>query len=222
MSAEQAKPDFDGGTYVTVRQGDCTESIAFENGLFWETIWNDGRNAELKNERQSPNELLPGDRIFVPDKRKGEVSCATEQKHRFRRKGVPSKLKLVVQVDGEPIAKTPYVIQVDGKTSDGTTDDKGRIELPIVPNARRAKLRVGEGEDAIEYQLQLGHVDPIESLSGVQERLTNLGFACHGAGGILDEPTVAALEAFQAREGLEVTGEPDDTTREALVRLHGS
>ena len=150
MSTEQAESDSDSGTYVTVRQGDCAESIAFEKGLFWETIWNDGRNAELKNERQSPNELLPGDRIFVPDnaQERGLLRDGAEAS-RFGRKGVPSKLDLVIQVDGEPIAqdavRDPSGRQDVGRHHGQRRPDRAAHRTQCAPG--EAPCRRGRGRD---------------------------------------------------------------------------
>ena len=78
----------------TVQTGDCISSIAFERGFFWETIWNHPKNADLKQKRVDPNILKEGDVVHVPDKELKEESCATDQKHQFKVKGVPAKLKL--------------------------------------------------------------------------------------------------------------------------------
>jgi N-acetylmuramoyl-L-alanine amidase len=75
---------------VRARQGDSIPSLAHENGHFWETVWNDGANAELRQKRPRPNQLAPGDEVAIPDLRPKKKSGATEQKHRFVRRGVPS------------------------------------------------------------------------------------------------------------------------------------
>src|SRR6185503_16443662 len=69
-----------------VRQGECVESIAFANGLSWETVWNDPKNAKVKDARKDPNVLLPGDRLHVRDLEKKQVDGATEKRHKFKRK----------------------------------------------------------------------------------------------------------------------------------------
>lgn len=84
-----------------VKQGDCASSIAQKSGLFWETVWNHSKNAKLRNKRSDPNVLCPGDLIFIPDKEEKLESCATEQRHRFQRKGVPAKLRLRILQDKE-------------------------------------------------------------------------------------------------------------------------
>lgn len=76
------------------RQGDCISSIAADNGFFWETLWNHPDNAALKKKRNDPNVLLPGDIVHVPDKEARIEKSATEQKHVFKRKSVPAKLRM--------------------------------------------------------------------------------------------------------------------------------
>ena len=78
----------------TVKQGDCISSIAQKHGLFWDKVWNHPKNANLQERRKDPNVLSPGDVVFVPDKDEKEESGATEQRHRFKRKGVPEKLRI--------------------------------------------------------------------------------------------------------------------------------
>lgn len=79
-----------------VQEGDCIHSIAEETGHFWETLWNDGGNSDLKSRRKNPDVLLPGDKVVIPPLDGTPESGATEKKHRFRRKGVP--IQLIIRV----------------------------------------------------------------------------------------------------------------------------
>ena len=112
-----------------VKQGDCISSIAYRYGFFPDTIWNDPKNSELKQKRQDPNVLAPGDLVYIPDKRIREVSGATEQRHRFRKKGVPEKLVVQFKNNDEARANEAYVLDIDGQLTEGKTDGEGRVEM---------------------------------------------------------------------------------------------
>ena len=207
----------------TVRQGDCLSSIAARYGLDWQSIWNHGKNSQLKRKRKDPNILLPGDVLFVPDKEVKQEDGATESRHRFVRKSASAKLRLqLLDEERKPRANLRYVLAVDGALHEGTTDGEGRIEVAIPPAARSAKLTVQDGEKQEEFDLSLGHVDPISEVSGVQQRLTNLGFDCGGESGTIGERTASALRGFQKQEVLSETGQIDGATRQKLEEIHGS
>ena len=204
----------------TVRQGDTTASIAYEAGFLWETIWNHGNNAELKRQRGNPNVLYPGDVLFVPELQPKEEAGATEQRHRFRRRGVPEKLRIrLLDENDEPRSGLPYVLEIDGGLFEGTTNDEGVIEHPISPAARGGRLTVGEsGEE--RYRLNLGHLDPIQEITGVQGRLRNLGMYLGEVNGEMTPETVEAIREFQRHRNLEENGALDDETRRQLADLH--
>jgi hypothetical protein len=204
-----------------VKQGDCISSIAEQHGFFWQTLWEHPRNASLRAQGRDPNALRAGDVVFIPDKRVADYVRATGASHTFRVRGVPAKLRLRFCVAGQPRANEPCAVEVDGRWTHTTTDGDGRLEVSIHPCAVRARVVLGEGASAETHEISLGHVDPVEELSGVQARLNNLGFRCD-ATGTLDAATVDALRAFQGVAGLAVTGEPDDATRAALCTRHGS
>jgi hypothetical protein len=206
------------GNY-TVQAGDCVESIAFEHGHFWETLWNHPNNRQLREIRKDPNVLLPGDRIFIPDPRIVIVHKPTGARHQFLRRGVPSVLRLRLLEEGEPRADEPYVLKIDGKSFSGKTDREGRIEQHIPPNARFGEVTLTTTGE--EYPLILGGLDPVSNVLGIQERLNNLGFDCGPNDGTLTDRTVAALKRFQSEHGLPVTGDPDTMTQQKLLEVHG-
>ena len=198
----------------TVGTGDCMNSIAFEHGFFWETLWNHSDNADLKSRRRDPSVLLEGDRVHIPDLTLKQQSCASEQKHRFRLKGVPAKLKIRVCIDDEPRANEPYTLFVDGvEAGEGTSDADGYVEMAIPPQAVEGKLLLGTGEDRDVFVFQLGTLDPIETEEGVCGRLHNMGYD------VTDLPE--AVRAFQRREQMDATGTVDATTRDRLKTRFG-
>jgi N-acetylmuramoyl-L-alanine amidase len=220
LMGTQPKGPVGRGNHV-VKQGECTESIAYEHGLFWKTIWNDPKNAELKQVRKNPSALLPGDKIHVREKEEKTHPGATGKRHRFRRKGIPSSLWIQVRNGAKPWANQPYRLVIDGKPYEGRTDADGWISRRMMPDVKNGKLTVGEGSETIEWVLDLRHLDPADEPSGVQGRLNNLGYDAGPVDGKMNEQTRAALARFQAGQGIEATGELDNTTIEKLKLAHG-
>lgn len=202
-----------------VRQGDDMQSIAYENRMWWETIWHHSDNAELKRKRENPNLLLPGDVVCIPERQKKNEQVCTEQKHCFVRKGVPAKLRLKLLEDNKPRANESYTLNIDGKLFSGNTDQEGRIEVSILPNAKRGKLLLGEDQD--EYVFELGSVDPLNETPGIQQRLSNLSFDSGRVDGEFGSKTEAALRGFQEQYGLTANGKLDQATREKLKEICG-
>jgi hypothetical protein len=206
------------GDYV-VRKGECINSIAFDHGHFKDTLWNDSANADLKQTRKNPNILLEGDRLTIPPIRQKEDAGSTEKRHRFRRKGVPCKLRLCLFREDRPRANESYRLEIDGAILfSGKTDANGRIEHPLLPNARLGRLILGDGSE--EYSIQLGHLDPVEELSGVQARLNNLGFYCGSVDGVYGSRTKNAIAQFQHAHGLDVDGLPGQETQAKLKEVY--
>lgn len=203
---------------VLVREGDSIESIAHDTGFFYETIWNLPDNQELRQIRISRNILLQGDRVTLPDKTRKDVPITAEQRHRFKRRGCPAYLALRLLNDEEPLANQPYTLTIGEIELTGFTDPEGKLKHPIPPNARRARLVVGPDEQT--YELDIGVLDPISEISGVQQRLVNLGFRRDPPTGKLDALTRQAVREFQDRAGLPVTGDCDPPTIARLEELH--
>lgn len=198
----------------TVEQGDCISSIACARGFFWQTLWNDPSNAALKSKRQDPNVLMEGDVVHIPDLTAKQQPGSTEKRHKFKLKGVPAKLKIRVLRKGKPRKNEPYRLVIDGQSVTGTTDGDGFVKGSLPPDAQEGKLTVGESGNQETFVLRFGHLDPMDSEDGVAGRLKNLGYSA-----AKDFP--GALKKFQADNGLPVTGEADDATRNKLKELFG-
>lgn len=205
-----------------VRPGDCLQSIADEHGHFWKTIWDHADNADLRRVRKDPMVIQPGDRLTIPPLEAGNESGGTEQRHRFRRKGVPAVLKIQLLRDGEPRADEPWTLELDGNHLDGSTDDEGRITLTIPPGARRGLLRVGEGEDETIQAIDLGHLAPHDTVRGVQQRLNNLGFYEGLEDGCWSEAVRHAIDAFLSTTEGRCDDELNESTLTKIRDAHGS
>lgn len=213
----------------TVEAGDSMASIADRTGHFWQTIWNDGANAELKKTRENPETLLPGDKVTVPPLREKQESRPVDLVHRFKRKGVPVKVVFTVAEqgpNGKVFAGKPYVLKVGTRRYEGRTDDKGGLEHWVVPSATTGLLSVEINEPdyppQLRWTLAIGQVPPGNNLAGAQWRLKNLGYGPVKADGRDSGETQAALRAFQRDEGMTESGTADATTLSALVARHGS
>jgi N-acetylmuramoyl-L-alanine amidase len=198
-------------------QGETIASIALEFGFFPDTIWNDSANAELKRKRQDPHVLLPGDVVVIPEKRLKKAAKPDQARHRFRRKGVPKVLRIRLLTTHGPLSNMKYRIDIDGRLTNGKTDADGVLKETIPLNAKHAKLMMENGRD---YEIALGEMDPINEIVGIQKRLANVGSYGGPFDGQLGPETIAALRSFQASQGLPITGEADDATKNRLRELN--
>jgi len=214
----------------TVKQGDCISSIAFAYNLFPKTIWDHPDNAELKKLRKDPNALFHGDSLVIPDKESKEESCQSEKKHRFRRKGVPEKLRIQFRVGDEDEdafrKQVPYTLDITTKSGrpvprkEGKTDNNGFLDESIPPDALKGIIVLDEGEDEEVYEILLGHLDPIDTISGVKARLENLGYDCGEDDDPQDQMTIDAIRDFQADNDLEIlTGDFKEIDQDTLDKI---
>jgi hypothetical protein len=216
-STEPAVPVGTGSRVVA--PGECLASIAAAEGYFWETLWEHPENAALKKARGNPYTLLPGDRVFLPEKSAGSRPIATGRRHVFRRRGVPEKLRLQFSdEDGAPRAGLAYTIEIDGVVVTGTTGDDGLIDQWIPPVAKDGTLTIGEDE---VLPLGIGHLDPVSSESGARARLANLEYLDGAEPDSGGELYALALLTYQRIHGLEANGKLDAPTQAALLEEHG-
>src|SRR5918912_2313554 len=94
-----------------VGAGESTSSLAKKTGHFWSYLWNHPENSQLKQLRKDPNVLFAEDEIFIPEVEPKEFPKPTDQKHRFKRKGEPCKIKIQLLKLGKPRANEDYVLK---------------------------------------------------------------------------------------------------------------
>jgi hypothetical protein len=200
-----------------VQPGECIDSIGELYGFFPDTLWDHPDNAGLRKQRVNRNVLLEGDVVAIPDLRQREEPAPAGRTTTFKRKGVPSVLSLRLLDGDRPRAGVEYELVIDGQARPGKTDADGWLEAWVPPNAKRAKLLIGERES---YDIQIGRMDPVDTESGLRGRLENLGYLDPAN---KDEVAVAAaISRFQRDRGLEETGEVSDELRRHLVDANGS
>jgi len=239
-------------TRHTLGQGEDIVSVAEPSGVPWEKVWAHPENEPLRRKRSSPHLLCAGDVVFVPEPEPSKQSGATEKRHRFRLKQAPlrfrarlferkgdadSKREVSAREPSEyeeeqpavlkeqPIAGAPYQLLVEGYPDQlGNTDDEGFVDVELSPGARKGVLVLYPGDEEKERRIDLRwrHLDPVEEVSGVAQRLTNLGWPCPSAATEVTPQIEDAIAAFQAQHGLEVNGRIDAGLRDKLVEVHGS
>ncbi|MGC0772186.1 MAG: peptidoglycan-binding protein [Candidatus Acidiferrum sp.] len=204
-----------------VQPGECMESIACEHGFLWQTLWNLPANAELRDHR-SPSILLPGDQLTIPAIRLQQASCQTDQSNKFKLLGTHTRFRLRFLDDQQqPRSGVPYLLTIEGKTTSGTLDSQGSLNVPIPCDASKGSVRLQTKPHPETYPLDFGHLDPDSSPTGIRGRLNNLGFSC-ASDGDWDDELRAAIQRFQLACNILATGKLDDQTHQALTQSHQS
>ncbi len=199
---------------IEIDQGDCISSLAARHGVPWEAIWDHPDNADLKSRRGDPNALLPGDVVIVPDPQLKQESGGSDTRHRFRRKGAAPLLRVRLLKGGEAWANEKFRAVIDGAWQEGTTGPDGMAELKVPPAAQGGAIHIGPADRQDIYHFRLGHLDPLDTDSGVRQRLACLGYA-------VGEEAAGAIRAFQAAEGLTESGQADGAMQARLKERYG-
>jgi hypothetical protein len=123
----------------------------------------------------------------------------------------------------KPRANVAFEVWAEGKKlAAGKSDGDGYIEFKLRPEVTAAELVAEPGTlKELRTPLALGGLDPISTVSGVKQRLYNLGLDCGDTTAEEHDNFAAALSAFQEAQGLKTTGEIDADTRARLQKVHG-
>jgi N-acetylmuramoyl-L-alanine amidase len=213
------------GNY-TVKQGDHVSKLAKAFGFSdYHAIWDHPENADLKQKRQNPNILLPGDSLYIPDVERREESAGTDQQHLYTMRRSKLQLCLILEdLYERPIANAACILVLGSDQRDVTTDPDGRIEQQISPEVHEATLVIHDRQTPfhdINLSILIGDMDPADQISGQAARLRNLGYFTGDTAQKGDKDFQSAVEEFQCDHGLTVDGICGPVTQSRLKQVHG-
>ncbi len=214
-----------------VKQGDTLFRIAREHGFKTvNALYSHPVNTEFRQLRPNPDLIYPGDILNIPKKGEAVFSGQTYRRHVLVYDSDSSDQKESLRIaltssSGEAWAGKKVVAKMNSQEYELELSEQGELDIPIPEDApSEATLDVyldGTDQPSHTFQLQLAHLDPVETLSGVQARCNNLGFDCGAVDGIMGAATRAGIKAFQAANNLSVDGEPGPKTQAALKKRYG-
>ncbi len=201
-----------------VRQGDYLAKIAFEQGFDADEVWKHEKNKGLKEQGRSPEILHPGDLLMIPEKDAAPTSANIQARNRYQADVAMTSIKVSLRGDeGKPVAGAPYVVEGFGDPTPANTDGQGTISVEVPVTCKTVFVVLPEMGRRLRFDV--GHLDPSAEESGARARLSQLGLL-HPLRGT--DARRDAIEHFQQRERLAVTGDLDDDTRSKLEQSHGS
>ena len=215
-----------GGNLVpyVVRKGEHLLKIALRLGFDAETVWQDPKNADLRAKRPSMHVLCVGDVLYVPDGTDPEwLPINVGAKNPFKAKVPAVRVAVKFVVQGKPLASEACTIRELPKLGELTTTSDGTLEFEAPMGLEVATVEFVDVQ--LVQPLRIGHLDPVSELTGVYQRLNNLGCVLDDpdASTTLDEQSLRdPLSTFQSSQGMSAaTGDLDDDTRTKLRSEYG-
>ncbi len=156
-----------------VRQGDYLLSLAHQFGFDADAVWNDPKNADLRKLRPDPNVLYPTDVLYIPDQNPPAMrTLTTGSTNAFV--STPPSATLTIKFTDASFASQAYSVQELPELTGLTTDGNGTATFAVPVTLETVTLVFTGSGTSFAYDV--GSLDPIETGSGVFQRLQNLGF----------------------------------------------
>jgi hypothetical protein len=173
-----------------IRQGEFLRRIAYKFGFDPDVVWNDSANDDLRKLRPNPNVLFAGDVLYIPDDTPPVVHpLVTGSTNAFQAPDPPPVTVVAKFVGDEPdaYASKAYTVEELDQLTGLTTDGEGTVNFPAPVTLETATVVFTETGE--RFPLQIGWMDPIDTMYGVFMRLMNLAYVDPNA--TFDEEDVA-------------------------------
>jgi hypothetical protein len=200
-----------------IKAGQCISSIAFDEDMQWNRIYLHEKNEKLRETRQHPNILLPGDKVTIPAKEpKEKEEKDVDTVYTYKRKLIPCGLQLRFTKFGKPRKEEKFELWSNlGKVYGGELDKDGILQVAIIqPDWKKVVIYLGKKRE--EYEFELGTIAPVTEPRGIQARLWNLGYYHDELTDEFTSETENAFRRFMNKNG--ILDEIDATLNEAAVK----
>lgn len=210
----------DKATHI-VRAGQYLDQIAHAWGWKPTDLWEHPCNSALREKRDDPNLLAPGDVVHVPIQRRKPLSVNIGAENAFM--GVVPTVCVRVRLlgdDGKPMAAEEFLLEGTETPPDAKTTGEGVAEFHPSIFAREVEIVLPKRQ--MRLAVRIGSLDPPSEPSGMRQRLANLGYCVPEA---VDEETTdaavgEALRRFLDDKKKDASSEEDEALK-TLVESHG-
>jgi N-acetylmuramoyl-L-alanine amidase len=158
-----------------IKQGDYLALLAYTFDFDADTVWNDPANADLRKLRPDPNVLRPTDILYIPDqvdKKPTMHPLVTGQTNTFV--SDPPTIDVCLKFADPSRASQAFTISELESLAGLTTKPDGTVTFKV-PVSLQLFTIVFTNDGAV-FNCKTGYLDPISGLSGVVQRLQNLGY----------------------------------------------
>ncbi len=189
-----------------IKEGDFLVQLAHKFGFDADAVWNDPANADLKSLRPDPNILWPSDVLYIPEPSAPKLfALDTGSTNTFTSSAPTVTLtQRFVGADATTYAGKAFTVKELDQLTGLTTDGQGTATFPVPVTLDTVTITFTDSGET--WVLGLGNLNPINTLSGVFQRLQNCGYITEDISYDPDTPTnnvgairmgLRALEASQ-------------------------
>jgi hypothetical protein len=158
-----------------IKQGDYLAALAHKFDFDADDVWGHDKNTDLRQARPNPNILNPTDILYIPDqvnKKPKSFSLNTGATNTFVSDA--PKTKIAIRFDDEDLKNQAYTVDELPELTDLKTGDDGTASLSIPVTLQSFTIEFTESGAA--FTIFVAHLDPIDKLNGIAQRLQNLGY----------------------------------------------
>jgi hypothetical protein len=158
-----------------IKQGDHLALLAYKFGFDADTVWNDPQNAQLRQAghlSKDPNILYPTDMLYIPDQKPPVMTSLTTGATNTFVSTAPTT-NITLQISDPTFASQAYAVQELPGLTGLTTDANGTATFSAPVTLETATILFETGPT---FVCHIGSLDPVDTLSGVFQRLQCLAY----------------------------------------------